>query len=1246
MLPAEEHPPSAPAPESSGNSGESHDSPQQVPVVAVGASAGGLEAFTDLLRHLPADTGMAFVFIQHLAPSHESLLAELLSRETTMPVSEVENGTVLLPNQVYVIPPNAAMTISGLALALRPRETAGTAIDAFLRSLAVSRQSAAVAVILSGTGSDGALGVQAIAEEGGVVFAQDPESAKFDGMPRSAIATGCVDFVLPPEGIAAEVARIAKEPHLIQRDAPELPGQFPGSEKAFRAVLDLLRAGAGIDFSLYRQTTVRRRLLRRLALLKLGGLADYLEYAKENPDELHALTQDILIPVTHFFRDPESFEVLSRKVFPALIRKTPPDGAVRVWAPGCSTGEEAYSIAVCFLEAAAQMQSRVPFKIFATDINEAAIEKARRGAYIENIVADVSPERLARYFVRSGREFQVGKKLRDMCIFSRHDLLNDPPFSRMDLVSCRNVLIYMDSMQEHALSRFHFALNPGGYLLLGKSETASSPGLFAPLDKIARLYVRQESAQHLAAGHAFRKAGPVPSASKQAVPRGVRPPRKIDLCQQADRVVTQRYGPPRVIVNGDLEAIAYSGETAAFPGAPPDTQNQKVLELAKNAQPDELREAIRTAGRTGQSVRIEQVTLGDGASPSEVSVEVTPLGPERLHFLIVFEDGAAQPGPDLEAGKTTLKENRRKFEMRIRRLEKELASSRAHLESVIVEQEASNEEVVASNEELQSLNEELESSKEELEAANEELTTLNQELRVRNTEVENAREFAQATIDTVRGSLVVLGPDLRVLQANRSFYRTFRLSPAETEHRFVYELGSGLFNVTKLRVLLEELLPQNRLMEDFEIQNEDPSAGQRILLLNARRFENEERILLAIEDVTESRRAEAGLRQSQKMEAIGYLAAGVAHDFNNLLMGVIGNASLLMETLGEDDPGRSPLRNIISGGERAAELTRQLLAYAGKGRFYLERVDLSKVVIQTGRLIHASIPPKVQLRLDLDKHLPLLLADPGQMQQVAMNLMVNGAEAIGNAGGAVQVKTGRQTVTGQPLPNLFLDEKVAPGEYVFLEVLDNGAGMDEQTIHRIFDPFFTTKFTGRGLGLAAVLGIVRQHKGALQVHSVPGRGSSFRVLFPVAETVSPRSAEDAIPDSLRGAGAVLVVDDEELIRNFSKSALEPYGYTVLLARDGQEGVRLFQERSGDIVLVLLDVALPGMDGLETLERIREIRPGVPVLVCSGFGDIDVEKRFAGQEIAGFFPKPYTVKQLARKVKECLAPAPPKNRGSS
>lgn len=1197
------------------------------PVVAVGASAGGLEAFTELLHHLRADTGMAFVLIQHLAPNHESMLAQLLSRQTAMAVHQVEDGAVLSPNQVYVIPPNAAMTLSGRTFVIGPRQGAGTAVDGFLRSLATSQKNKAVAVILSGTGSDGALGVQAIAEEGGVVFAQTPESAKFDSMPRAAIATGCVDFILAADKIGTELARIAREPRLIPRDVPEVPSQSHGSGREFQAVFDLLRQGTGIDFRLYRQTTVRRRILRRLALLRKESLGEYVTHLRANSAELHALAQDILIRVTRFFRDPEVFDVLSRKVFPALIRKTPLDRAARVWVAGCSTGEEAYSIAICFLEVAEQMQSQVHLQVFATDINEAAIEKARRGAYVENIAADVSPERLVRFFVRVGHEYQVGKRLRDLCIFCRHDLLNDPPFSRMNLVSCRNVLIYLDDMQAQAFSRFHFALNPGGCLLLGKSETTmAAPGLFAAVDKEAKLYARQDSARHQVLTN--RKSAPLGETLNEAL-LAVQPRRRIDVGRSADRILTERYSPPYVVVDLNLEVVPFGGENSALAA---DARNIQLVAALKDAQLTAFRNAIQSSARTRLSFRIEQVKLAKIDFPGEIDIEVTPLGPDQQHFLVVFEQQAGSSPPEPEPDRPRAGG---RLQVRTLRLEKEIAASRAHLESVILEQEAAREEVVAANEELQSLNEELESSKEELEATNEELNTLNQELHVRNTELGNSQEFAQATIDTVRGALVVLGADLRVLKANQYFYQTFGLSPEEVEHHFIYEVGHGAWSLPRLRVLLEEVLPESQNLSDFEIEQSLPSGARRVLQLNARRFEYEERILLAIEDVTERRRLEDEARQSHKMEAIGYLAAGVAHDFNNLLTGIIGNASLVLDSLPEGSPERSQIETVVAGGQRAAELTRQLLAYAGKGRFYLERVNLSELIMQTGKLIHPSIPQKVQVRLDLDQHIPLLLADPGQLSQVVTNLMINAVEAIGENSGIVQVRTGTQRVAQEPLQDIWPGQNPAAGEYAFLEVLDNGSGMDEETKQRVFDPFFSTKFTGRGLGLAAVLGIVRQHNGAVQLHSVRGRGTSFRILFPVGERV-PSPTTVPVSQDLRGSGTLLIVDDEELIRKFMKSALEPFGYRVLEARDGAEAVGLVRDRRGEIALVLLDYGMPGMNGLQTLEKIREFSHDVPVMVCSGFGELDIETCFAEQKVAAFMPKPYTVKQLAKKVKDCMA----------
>jgi two-component system, chemotaxis family, CheB/CheR fusion protein len=698
-------------------------------------------------------------------------------------------------------------------------------------------------------------------------------------------------------------------------------------------------------------------------------------------------------------------------------------------------------------------------------------------------------------------------------------------------------------------------------------------------------------------------------------------------------VVAEKYGPPRVVINRGLEILCYGGNISVCLRLASLRHNQNILDAVHGDLTEELRRAIEKAKETDQPVRVEPVKLASQRPQQRIALEVTPLGTDRANFLIVFEQDAEVPESGLEAQAAEIHDDPRRLQKRIDRLQNELSSSRARLESIVAQHEATHEEVTSGNEELQSLNEELASSKEELEAGNEELTTVNQELQVRNSELDAARAFAEATIDTVRGPLLVLGLDLRVLRANQAFYRTFRTSSEEVEQRFVYELDGGTWSVASLRRLLEDMLVQKRALEDVEISYAGRSGGPRVLLLNARRFEHGERILLGIEDVTESRQIQEEQRQSQKMEAIGHLAAGVAHDFNNLLTGIIGNASLLLDSLPEGASERAMAASVVQAGECAADLTRQLLAYAGKGRYYIEQVDLSDVVLQTSRLIHLSIPANVQLRLDLEKDLPKLLADPSQVQQVVMNILINAAEAIGSNSGLVLARTGRQTVGHERLPDLYQPTTVAVGEYVFLEVRDNGAGMNEETRRQIFDPFFTTKFTGRGLGLSAVLGIVNQCKGTIQIHSVPGRGSTFRVLFAVAEGSPLRTATPDEDRDLTGVGTILVIEGEELIRTYDKSTLEQNGYTVLLAENGYGGVELFRERSQEIRLVLLDVTMPVRKSLEALEAIQAIRPDVPIIIKSGLGDAAVERQFERKRVAAFLSKPYTVRQFLRMIQK-------------
>src|ERR1035437_9902032 len=503
-------------------SDESEDMPEPaanggttIPVAGIGGSAGGLEVFKHLLADLPADTGLAIVFVQHLEPKHHSLLSEILSRSTAMPVSDAADRMPVEANHVYVIPANSDLTIAQGVLRLAPRtQEPGPhmPIDRFLRSLADECGSRAIGVILSGAGTDGSAGIQAIKAAGGVTFAQEQSTAKFASMPQSAVATRCVDFVLPPERIAAELVRMGRHPYMADSSPAEQAPVDDSDEAQFAAILASVHGATGIDFSLYREKTIKRRILRRLALRNMDSLAEYARRLEHDAVELSALQGDLLISVTSFFRHPGSFESLKNLVYPRLLQGRPARAPIRIWVPGCATGEEAYSIAISLAEYLSQTGASFPVQIFGSDISGQAIEKARAGRYLENIVADISAERLNRYFTKTEGRYQINKDLREMCVFTRHNLLTDPPFSKLDLVSCRNVLIYLSSVQKNIIPLFHYALRSNGFLMLGPSETAAFADLFSLVDPEHRIYAKLETARkpypfRAGSGAAFAGAG-------------------------------------------------------------------------------------------------------------------------------------------------------------------------------------------------------------------------------------------------------------------------------------------------------------------------------------------------------------------------------------------------------------------------------------------------------------------------------------------------------------------------------------------------------------------------------------------------------------------------------------------------------------------------------------------------------------------------------------------------------------------
>jgi two-component system CheB/CheR fusion protein len=757
------------------------------PIVGVGASAGGLEAFTNLLEYLPPDTGMAFVLVQHLAPTKDSILAELLSKATSMPVREVQDGMKVEPDHVYVIPPNTLMAVFHGKLRLQPRaepHTQHMPVDSFFRSLAEDQGHYAIGVILSGTGSDGSLGIRAIKADGGIVLAQDEQSAKYNGMPKSAIATGAVDYIQSPDMIAAELVRISRHP-LMAFHADTMSGSLLHvGEDDLNRIFMLLRTATGVDFTYYKQATILRRIQRRMLLHKLGALAHYVRYLQENPSEAGILYQEILINVTSFFREPESFTVLKNAVFPHIVEKRSSDMPIRVWVPGCSTGEEAYSLAICFSEFCEERNVSYPIQFFASDIDDAAIDKARQGVYPDTIAQDIAPERLRRFFNKVEQGYQISKAIREQCIFARQNLVKDPPFSRMDLISCRNLMIYFGPLlQKKALPIMHYALNPSGYLMLGKSESIGEfENLFSLVDKKSRIYSKKTSLtipNLVGERHVPEKTG-VREKAEEYAPSG------LDIQREADSIILAKYSPAGLVVNEDMDILQFRGNVSPYLKPQPGKASLNLMKMAGESLAMELRVLVRQAAGKDVPVRKEGIQIRQNNSVFPINIEVSAFrsrdSKDRL-FLVIFEDTAApKVHNSKKTGKAPVKTKGRSQEDQFALLTNELAATQLHLKSIITEHEASteelkalNEEVQSSNEELQSINEELETSKEELQSTNEELSTVNDELRTRNEEITQSNNDLVNVLSGVDIPILLIGNKLQIRRFNASAGKALNL---------------------------------------------------------------------------------------------------------------------------------------------------------------------------------------------------------------------------------------------------------------------------------------------------------------------------------------------------------------------------------------------------------------------------------------------------------------------------------------
>lgn len=1076
------------------------------PVVGVGASAGGLEAFKKLLHAIPEKSGMAYILVQHLSPDHESALTEILQKTTKIPVSEISDNVIVKPNHIYVIPPNKMLVATDGILKLSPRlskDKLNLSIDLFFTSLSEVHQAHAIGVILSGTGTDGTAGLKNIQDHGGITIAQEPSSAAYDGMPQHAINAEAVDFILAVEEIPKQLIEL-KQNYGVFSDEDEPPTTDKKTEDGFRQILALIKIRMGVDFSFYKQTTIRRRITRRIIILKLDNLAKYLTYLKKNKQEQDLLFEDMLIKVTAFFRDTNTFDYLCQSVLPDIIKNKSSENPLRIWIAGCSTGQEAYSIVMCIQEYLKDHDAKLKVQIFATDMAEKSIKKARTGIYLTKEIEGLSDQRLHEFFDKVDGHFQVKKSVRDLCVFAIHNILKDPPFAKMDLITCRNVLIYFEPvLQKKALTIFHYALNDKGILLLGKAETAgNATDLFSTFGDKDKFYIRRSVPGRFI--NVIGERSETAYSDRNLLLRS-KEGKTDDYQKNADEVILSKYAPVGVVVDSQLDIVQFRGHTVKYLEPSPGKASLNVLKMAKEGLSFEIRNALQKAKISGTPFLKEGIALN--GENRRVTIEVFPLlNIIDLHFLILFKDEPLSENNNDHVGSNKKVGKRNKADdkdARIQQLEKELEQAREDMRSISEDHEASNEELQSANEELlsgseelQSLNEELESSKEELQSMNEELVTLNQELVESNEEMNQSKKFTKLIISILHEPLLVLDKNFKIIIANASFYESFHLSEEETLGNILFKLQENSWEIAELRSELTKMLRKKETTLEIEISHTFSIIGERVICFNIQPIHhqtNDHFILMTLDDITTRKNAEEELKNQiderikldvQKNNFISM----ASHELKTPVTSLKGNTQVLIRRfkdnanadasvfLGKMDKQIDRLTVLINDLLEATKFT------SGQLKFKEEHFDFNDLVKEIVEEIQLTTENHfITTQMD---HSKLVFGDRNRIGQVISNLLSNAIKYSPNSKKIIL------TVTK-------LDKEIK------LSVKDFGIGISEENQAKVFDQFYRASnfhqgsSAGLGLGLYIASEIIKKHKGKLFVESVPDEGSEFSFTIPI-----------------------------------------------------------------------------------------------------------------------------------------------------
>ena len=1200
--------------------------PPDVAVVAIGASAGGLEACRKLLGAMPGSPGMALILVQHLDPTHESMLVDLLASSTALAVRQAVEGMKIEPDHLYIIPPDADLSVGDGALHLsRPHTRHGARLpfDFLLHSVAATYGAHAACVILSGSGTDGSLGLKAVKDAGGLVIAQSPLEAGYDGMPRSAIATGEVDLVLPVAEIPAALTGHARSAALPDRpDAPE---------RETERIIALLRRHTPHDFTLYKRGTLQRRIERRMGLAGIGaGRIDrYLDMLAGDAAERDLLSKDLLINVTSFFRDPKTFETLSTRIIPDLVRRQPPDHPIKVWSVGCSTGEETYSLVMLFLEAIAAAGRPVELQVFASDVDAEAVATAREGAYPATIAADVSPARLTRFFAREGQGYRVAPELRTAVIFTVQDVLADPPFSRIDLISCRNLLIYLrPEAQARALSLFDFALRDGGVLLLGSAETAGDgDGRFALISKSERLY------RHVGRGRLADIAFPMTAGAREPGRGGAStaPSRQATLAALCQRLVLEAHAPAAVLINEKRECLYSLGPTDRFLHVAPGTPSHDLLAMARPALRSRLRAAIQRATEEQAAVTVTGSPLTqDGPETFDIEVQPVLNGGEAL-LLVCFNESRAKTrqsaGPLSPADVP-----------RIAQLERELATVRAELHGAIRDLELSSEAQKAINDEALSVREEYQSTNEELLTSKEELQSLNEELTALNSQLQETLDRQRTTANDMQN--ILYSTDVATLFLDEALNIRF-FTPA-TRALFTVipgDIGRPLADLASLadddalpgdaRAVLRTQKPIER-----EIEARSGAWFMRRILPYRTAEHVAEGVVITFVDITERRRTAAVLNAAKRQAELATVAksrflAAASHDLRQPLQSLALIQGLLAKMVAGEDARKLVLRL----NETLGAMSGMLNALLDINQIEAGTVQADIVTFRVGDLIERlgdEFAYHAEARGLALRVVPCGLSirsDPGLLERILRNLLSNAL---------------KYTARGKILLGCRRN-----GDSLSIEVRDTGAGIADDQLQAIFTEYHRIGNTARqkgqgfGLGLPIVkrLGDLLGHR--IDVRSQPGKGSAFIIRVERQDTppVPLPVAADAATAGVR-RGTILIIENDPGIRDLLQELLDAEGHRTMAAADGAEALDLVERDGIRPDLILADDNPPGAtDGLRLARMLRErLRHPTPVIMLTGDISTDALRVIALGDCAHLH-KPVTLPALTAAIQRLLPARP-------